>query len=90
VEYNYPRIKVDWLAAGVFLISGSLRMVNDQICRHEICKFLQSIGSKGLLPWPIRSKRILRESKRNIININFWGGASDKSKSLHAASLIWV
>jgi hypothetical protein len=34
VEYNYPMIKVDWLAAGagVLLLSTSIGLVNGQIC----------------------------------------------------------
>jgi len=50
VEYNCPMIKVDWLVAGALIILSSESLINDQICWHRICKFLQSIGSKGLLP----------------------------------------
>ncbi len=63
MEYICPMIKVDWHVAGALLILSSGRLVNDQICRHRICKFLQSMGSKGLLPWPIRRRIILTKYK---------------------------
>jgi hypothetical protein len=39
VEYNYPMIKVVWLADGVLLIPSNVGLVNDQICRYRVCKF---------------------------------------------------
>ncbi len=60
LKYNCLMITVDWLAAGALLIiHSSIRLVNDQICWRRIGKFLQSMGSKGLLPWLIRSNIIL-------------------------------
>jgi hypothetical protein len=47
VEYNFPRIKIDWLAAGVLLIPSSVELVNARYAGVEVCKFLQSIESKG-------------------------------------------
>ncbi len=42
-------IKIDGHAAGVLLFLISLEFVNDQIRRCRICKFLQTVGRKGLL-----------------------------------------
>ncbi len=55
---NGPLIKVHWIAAVVLLIPSIVGLVNDQICRRRISKFRQPMGSKGLLPWPIRSKKM--------------------------------
>jgi hypothetical protein len=30
VEYKFPRIKIDWLSAGVLLIPSSVELVNDR------------------------------------------------------------
>jgi hypothetical protein len=45
LENNCPNIKVDGLVAGVIQIPSSTGIVNDQIRRRRICKFLQSVGS---------------------------------------------
>jgi hypothetical protein len=51
-------IKIDVHAAGVLLFLISLEFANDQIRRCRICKFLQTVGRKGLLTLLIKSKRI--------------------------------
>ncbi len=46
---HYPVIKVGWLAAGVLLISSTVRLVNGQICRTCRCRIYtvtQSLGIK--------------------------------------------
>jgi hypothetical protein len=58
VEYNDTMIKFDWLVAGILLFPSSAGLINNQICQRKIRKFLQSMRSKGLLPWPMTRKRI--------------------------------
>ncbi len=53
---NFLMIKVDLLLP---VVVSSLGLVIDQTGRRRICKLLRSMRSEGLLPWPIRIKRIL-------------------------------
>jgi hypothetical protein len=43
VEYDYSMGKVDWLAAGVFLMPSSVELVNDQ---KRWCRICRSNGNK--------------------------------------------
>jgi hypothetical protein len=40
--------KVEWLSAAVLLIRSSVGLVNDQIRRRKLCKFVQPMGRKSL------------------------------------------
>jgi hypothetical protein len=57
--------KVDRLAAGVLLNNtSSVELGKDQKRQRNIWNFIKPMGSNGLLPWSILSKKILAKYRR--------------------------
>ncbi len=63
VEYHYPMIKVEWLAAEILLILSSVGLVTVQICRRRFCAVVQPMGIKGQLHWPIRRRDLWQNTR---------------------------
>jgi hypothetical protein len=61
VEYKFPRIKIDWLAAGVLLIPSSVELVNDRYAGVEFANFF--------IQWKARAAVLTNKKEENFDQI---------------------
>jgi hypothetical protein len=61
VEYNYPRIKIYLLAAGVVLIPSSVELVSDQYAGVEF--------ANSFIQWKARAAVLTNKEEENFCQI---------------------